>query len=164
MKAFAAELNAGQDWADLMSDQAMIAGAGPGAYSADAFAPTVTYELVPTPGIDTINMYYAQELAGGGSTIEGLMAKALLEEGLSASQFINRMTTIWNTGSSDDATDEQKADYEQLRAVIAPYIYEDAGVETVSWPRIAERLEPLERTTSPTPGPVRAARSSDPTA
>jgi hypothetical protein len=56
-----------QDTADLAMDPYYAGQAGGGAFAADAFAPTVTYEVVPTPGIDALS-YYATSSPSASSS------------------------------------------------------------------------------------------------
>lgn len=153
LKAYAAQANALQDTADLMMDQALIGGGGPGSYAPDAFAPTITYEPVSTPTTDLLMSYAQQEQAGGVPTLEGRMAIALLGlspdgQTMSASEFVNSIAQVWAAGSAPGATDEQKAEMESWRPLLQTYLFTDSNdpteTEQVSWSRVAERLYPLE--------------------
>jgi hypothetical protein len=153
LEAYKSQANAMQDTADMMMDQALIAGGGAGSYAPDAFAPTVTYEPVSTPTTDLLMMWAQQEQMGGMSTLEGRLAIALLGlspdgQTMTASQFVNSVAQVWEAGHADGATDEQKAEMESWRPLLQTYLYDDPqtpGVEdSISWPRVAERLYPLE--------------------
>lgn len=154
LDAFAQQQNAYQDYLDIISDPAMYSMAGPGAYSADAFADTVTYEPVETPNTSLLNHYLLQFQTGTVPTLEGMIANALLVEGQSASEAIGMLTATWNAGTAPGASDEAKAAAEALRPMLAPYIFDDEGLETVNWTRVQERVLPLEQgyLSEPKPG------------
>jgi len=94
-----------QDRSDLMTDPAMFATGGQGTYSADAFAPEVSMELIPRPE----TMKFQQWLANPES-FEGWLANRVAEGGTVSTAIAEMREVVENADANpDDAQAAQDA-------------------------------------------------------
>lgn len=121
-----------QDYLNIMFDPAVSAMTGYGGYGPDAFAPTTTYEPVPTPGRNTLNRYVTEN----PGSIEAYLAEQMLGGG-TASSAIGELRKAYEANPEDEE--------------VANLVYQlpterEYGEYVVNWDSALDQAQGMEQT------------------